>query len=512
MLEFSTVESNYWMLGQRPKVETLGQLMDVLAIQYGDRVLVDEYGGRALTYIEAAELVERISNAVAEVVNPNDRVVLHLPNGYHLFLACLGVARAGAVAVPINDQLTDIEVERIVAECEPALVVTAIEQIVGELGEPIAYVDQSDTAAVFYTSGTTGRPKGVELSHKALLSRLTPLTMLSGLGGVEAVYGLPLSHLMGFIFALSMSMAGVKVNFFPRFDAEAVLDAIESRRPQLFVGVPTMFRMLLEAGADSRDLHSIRVWFSSADAMPQDLARRFQDFGAMFTFPNGVSFGSAAFIEGYGMVELGGAVAAKVLPPLPFKIGLVPEQIRQLGDSIGVGLPFGGATLKVAGSNGAEVVPGVVGELWVKSPGSLKGYFRDRVATDRILDSDGWVRTGDLARRGPCGLIYFVGREKDVIKSGGYSIYAREVEEVLEEHPLVMEASVVGLEDRKLGEVPAAVVRIVQGSDLDETRLLDWCKDRLAHYKTPRKIRIVAELPRTETAKVRRGQLRSLFE
>ncbi|NNN10546.1 MAG: acyl--CoA ligase [Acidimicrobiaceae bacterium] len=493
-------------------VDTLGHLMSQVASRYAERVMVEEIDGQQFTFSQAEELVERLSNGVAKEVLPGQRVVISLANGYDLFFACLGVARAGAVAVPLSDQLTKIEVDRIIKECEPALVVRDLAQIYGDLGEPETQIDRHSTAAIFYTSGTTGRPKGVELSHKALLDRLNLMGVIGLVGPQSAAFGLPLSHLMGFIFALSMAMAGYKVYFFPKFDPKAVLDIIEQRRPQIFAGVPAMYRLLLEAGAENRRLNSINVWYSSADAMPTDLARKFQDFGSATSFGYSSSFGSAAFIEGYGMVELGGAVATRMFPSMPFKSTAIPAVFRELLDNAGIGIPFGGAELKVSDENGSEVTPGTVGELWVRNEGSLKGYFKDKNATDAILANDGWVRTGDLARRGPFGTVYFVGRAKDVIKSGGYSVYAREVEAVLEDHPDVAEASVLGIEDEKLGEVPVAAVRLMPRSRVSVAEIANWCQDNLAHYKVPRQIKIVSVLPRTDTAKVKREQLRELFE
>ena len=197
---------------------------------------------------------------------------------------------------------------------------------------------------------------------------------------------------------------------------------------------------------------SVRVWASGADAMPPELAERFKKMGATLTVPLLGALGEAAFAEGYGMVEVGGGVAAKVSPPfLGAASGL-------LGESFGFALP--GYDLRVVDDDGHEVAAGQVGELQVKGPGVLKAYWGDEAATAAVLTDDGWLRTGDLAQKGPLGLLVFEGRSKHVIKHGGYSVYALEVEQVLEQHPDVLEAAVVGLPDEKLGEVPAAVVRL----------------------------------------------------
>ena len=196
------------------------------------------------------------------------------------------------------------------------------------------------------------------------------------------------------------------------------------------------------------------------------------------------------------MVELAGGVAVKVSPP-GFDLPLVP-------------LPR--YSLKAVDDEGAEVARGEVGELVVKGPGVLKGYHGSEEATRRVLTPDGWLRTGDLARRGPFGLVTLAGRKKHVIKHGGYSVFAVEVETSLEEHPDVAEAAVVGLPDDRKGEVPVAVVRCAPGSSLTEDALLAWCRENLAEYKAPVRVRLVDELPRTGTDKVAKDELLALFE
>jgi acyl-CoA synthetase (AMP-forming)/AMP-acid ligase II len=262
-----------------------------------------------------------------------------------------------------------------------------------------------------------------------------------------------------------------------------------------------MYRTLLESGAAERDLTSVRVWISGADVMPAEVARRFKSFGATATLPLVGAVGEAAFVEGYGMVEVGGSVAAKVSPPL-LPVGL--------GDSLGVSMP--GWKLKVADHEGRSVLPGQVGELQLRGPGVLRGYWGDQAATDAALTPDGWLRTGDLVRSGPFGTVMFHGRAKAVIKSGGYSVYPLEVESDLEEHPDVLEAAVVGLPDDTLGEVPVAAVRLRPGAKVTGAQLVVWAGVRMAQYKAPREVVVVDDLPRTGTRKVQRERLLPLFE
>jgi acyl-CoA synthetase (AMP-forming)/AMP-acid ligase II len=305
---------------------------------------------------------------------------------------------------------------------------------------------------------------------------------------------------MGFVTLLGLSVAGVPAAFLPRFSAVRVLDLIEQRRVSAFVGVPTMYRMLLEAGAGFRDLTSVRIWMSGADVMPPELAREFKSMGASATVPFIGPVGEAAFVEGYGMVEVGGGAAAKVSPPL-LPVGL--------GDSLGVPLP--GWRFRVADAEGRSVPPGQVGELQLKGPGVLRGYWGDPTATAAALSEDGWLRTGDLVRAGVLGMVAFQGRSKHVIKSGGYSVYPLEVEADLEEHPDVLEAAVVGLDDDHLGEVPVAAVRLRPRAKVTTEELVEWAAQRMAHYKAPRRVVVVDDLPRTGTRKVQREHLVHLF-
>lgn len=490
---------------------TLGNLSDHLASVHGDRPLVEEAAesGLRLSYREAAERVGRMAATVAARAGAGDRVVLALPNRYDLVLSALAVSRAGAVPVPLNSELRDSEIELVAADAGATWVVRSSQELLGPEGVPPAFppaaavpANPADVAAIFYTSGTTGRPKGVRLTHRSLLgqTRATALYPVR-LREDEAVLGLPLSHIMGFVAVLSMAVAGIPVYFLPHFRPDEVLDAIEDRGATIFVGVPAMYRLMDEAGAGERNLKSVRLWASGADTMPPELARKFQRMGASLTLPGlGIPVGEAAFIEGYGMVETGGGVAVKM--SLPW-LRLLP------GDSVGIPLPP--YRFRVVGPDGLDVPTGQVGELWVKGPGVLEGYHGDDDATREVLTADGWLRTGDMARRGAFGMVHFAGREKDVIKRGGYSVYAVEVEGVLEGHPAVVEAAVVGLPDDRLGEVPAAAVRLAPGQEVSESALTEWAVEHLAPYKVPSRILVVSDLPRTGTRKVRRAEVRQLF-
>ncbi|WP_426574137.1 class I adenylate-forming enzyme family protein [Aquihabitans sp. McL0605] len=481
---------------------TLGTLMEQVAAVHGSRTLVVEPDtGLALTMEEAAVLVDGWAAGVAQVTEPGDRVVIATPNGYEQLLLTLAVSRAGRVPAPVNAQMAPGEIRHVVADSGASLVIRHATELPGtEHFGPAVPADPSSIGALFYTSGTTGKPKGAELTHAGLLGGMSLAALLpTELHRDELVLALPLAHIFGFAIAVGAACAGVPVHFLPRFHPVLVLDAIEERRATVFAGVPAMYRMLEEAGAAHRDLTSVRVWISGADAMPSDLAHRFKRWGATATLPLIGPVGEATFAEGYGMVETAGGVAVRVSPPL------IPAA---LGGSMGVPLP--GVRFKVVDADGQEVPIGGVGELWLTGRGVLKGYHGAPEATRGALTDDGWLRTGDLARRGPLGIVNFEGRMKDVIKRGGYSVYAVEVEQALEEHPQVLEAAVVPVPDTRDGEVPVAAVRLAPGETVESLDLPSWAAERLSRYKVPARFVAVAALPRTGTDKVQRREVVAL--
>ncbi|MGI8754925.1 MAG: class I adenylate-forming enzyme family protein [Acidimicrobiales bacterium] len=482
---------------------TLGTLMDLVAGVYGRRVLVDEDGGSVLTAEQGADRVDRWAGGIAAQSQPGDRVVLATANGYDQFLLTLATARAGRVPAPVNDQMSASEVDHVVTDSAAALVVRDAADVDGAERFGVATpAEPNAVGALFYTSGTTGKPKGAELTHKSLLGAMSMAAALpTELHRDELVVALPVAHIYGFSTMLGAACAGIPVRSLPRFNPVRVLDDIESRRATMFAGVPAMYRMLLEAGAAERDLSCVRIWVSGADAMPSELASAFKKMGATFTLPLIGPVGQSVFAEGYGMVESGGGVAIKVSPPL------LPAS---LGGSMTAPLP--GNHFRVVDEAGKEVAVGEVGELLLSGPGVLKGYHGAPEATAGALTDDGWLRTGDLARRGVFGIVNLEGRMKDVIKRGGYSVYALEVERSLEEHPDVLEAAVVPLPDKRDGEVPVAAVRLRSGATLASADLAGWATEHLSRYKVPVRFVVVEDLPRTGTGKVQRAKVVALVE
>ena len=485
---------------------TLASLASRVAAAHGDRALIATPSGSSWTAAQIAGAVEHASASLSARIDAGDRVLVDFPNGPELVLGCMAVCRAGGVAVPVNDASTDIERAHVKRDCGATLVLTDASLLAPReisRAHTISHEQNpADVAVLLYTSGTTGKPKGAALTHRGLLSSTRRLALMpTGLRRDEVVMALPLAHVMGFAGFLSTLTAGMPAFVIPRFRPDTVLDAIEQRRSTIFVGVPAMYRMMLEAGAQKRDLTSVRVWMSGADAMPPDVARQFQRFGATATLPIiGAPVGQAMFVEGYGMVELSGAAIMKVTPP--YAGGL-------LSKARGVTMP--GYRTRIVDENDATVKVGQVGELLVTGPGVLDGYYGDTAATSATRTADGWIRTGDLARRGPAGTVEFVGRAKDVIKVGGYSVYAAEVQAALEAIDGVAEAAVVALADARKGERVAAAVRALPGATLDPAQLQTAAAESLAAYKVPSVIVVVDELPRTTTGKIKRNELRDLL-
>ena len=488
----------------RGKDLTLGVLMDRLVAIHGNKAMLEEaHNGRIRTFAEVAADVDRWAGAIHARTAPGDRVVLTTGNTYDQFLLVLAASRAGRLPAPVNSQMAPAEIDHVVEDSGASLVVESAAQL--DDGIPLGHsepADVRDVAALFYTSGTTGKPKGAELTHRGLFGGM-PLAALAPRRGSrdELVAGLPVAHIFGFTLVVGAACGGVPVYFMEKFNPVKALDAIEARRATVFAGVPAMYRMLMEAGATERDLKSIRLWISGADAMPQELSAKFKKLGATLRLPVVGSVGEASFVEGYGMVETGGGVALRVSP------AMLPGA---LGGSMGLPLP--GNKFKVVDEEGKEVPVGGCGELLLQGHSILRGYHGAPEATAAAFTADGWLRTGDMARRGPFGAVNFEGRIKDVIKRGGYSVYAVEVEQGLEQHPGILEAAVVPYPDDRDGEVPVAVVRMHEGQTLDVDALRAFAEKNLARYKVPAHFVEVDDFPRTGTDKIQRKKVADLVK
>jgi acyl-CoA synthetase (AMP-forming)/AMP-acid ligase II len=522
----------------RDRSVTVANLVDELLRRKGDcEVSVGDGGAFHLAELHA--YICRIDGFLRRTIvfAPGQPVAVYCTNNRRCFHWFLGIIRAGGIAVPLNPQLSLNEVRRILAESGTEILVTdkaVFERSIGgrsaldvrtwiqaddeaetlegfarvpsgdaETGAPFppAAINPAATIAVFHTSGTSGFPKGAALSSNALLGARSS-TVLAGvfLGPRDlALIALPWSHIMAVSIALYGLMAGIRGCFLDRFEVAGALDLIERHGITTVVGVPAMFARLVNSNPEPARLRSVRAWLSASDHLPIEVRQQLRNFGALLRLPGGRRL-PPVLLNGYGMVELGGlAMMGIELPHLPGS-----------GDLCFPLPPF---RIRVADENGRPVRAGVTGECQIRRRGLAPHYWKDKGDGQGLLTSDGWLRTGDLATRNRLGLIRLAGRMKDVIKSGGYSVYLRELDEALQAHPAVERAMAFGLPHKEKGEIPAAAVEARAGSEVSESELLEWCRGKLAGYKAPRRIWILESggLPRNDNGKLLRRVLRERY-
>jgi acyl-CoA synthetase (AMP-forming)/AMP-acid ligase II len=513
---------------------TVANLVDELVRRKGDcEVSTDDAGPFHLTDLLAD--LRRIDAFLRSEVGlqPGQPVAVYRTNDRFCLHWFLAIIRAGGIAVPLNPQLSLTEVRRILDDSGTELLVTDTAVFEKRIGDrkalnvrtwiqadnepetmdgflragaagaafaPVA-IDPAATVAVFHTSGTSGFPKGAALSSKALLGARAS-TVFAGLfmGPKDlALIALPWSHIMAVSIALYGLMAGIRGCFLDKIDVESALKLVERHRVTSMVGVPAMFARLVNSHPDPDRLKTVRVWLSASDHLPDEVREKIRQFGSLLRLPGGKRI-PPVLLSGYGMVELGG------LAMMGVGISLVPSSAEWY-------VPVPPFRIRVVDETGRRVAAGVTGECQVRRRGLAPHYWKDKENRSGLLTSDGWLRTGDLAIRNRFGLIRLVGRMKDVIKSGGYSVYVRELEEAVMAHPGVARAVAFGLPHKEKGEVPVAAVELHEGAQPSENDLLEWCRGRLAPYKSPRRIWILqhGSLPENHNGKVLRRALQERF-
>ncbi|MEU1185067.1 long-chain fatty acid--CoA ligase [Streptomyces sp. NPDC005820] len=485
-----------------------GFLVDTAARQPARPAL--RLGERVIAYAELEERSARVAALLrAEGVRPGDRVALMLPNVPEFVVLYYGVLRAGAVVVPMNPLLKARETEYHLTDSGASLLfewhqapgegaqgaaAAGVRQLAVEPAafagllsgyEPlpgVAETDDADVAVLLYTSGTTGRPKGAALTHGGLrhntevntvqVQRMTPDDVVVGC--------LPLFHIFGQICTMSVAVrAGASLTLVPRFEPQAVLDAIARDRATVFEGVPTMYAALLQHPSEA-DVSTLRMCVSGGASLPVEVLHGFER-----------RFGCAV-LEGFGMSETS--------PVVTFNH---PDRPRKAGS---IGTPIQDVEVRLLDEKGQDVPAGEVGELAVRGPNVMKGYWNRPEETAAAVP-DGWLRSGDLARRDEDGYFYIVDRKKDMIIRGGYNVYPREIEEVLHEHPAVALAAVVGVGHPHLGEEIAAAVVLRPGAAATPDELREFVKDRVAAYKYPREIWLMDRLPTGPSGKILKREI-----
>jgi long-chain acyl-CoA synthetase len=482
------------------------------------------FGGAATTYRQLDEESGRFAAGLREIgLGPGEVVALQLPNVPQFLSAYFGALKAGMVVLPLNPLLMAPELEYHMGDSSARVLIgfegihaeasRACQQfgvplyLVGsgsgplpegarpasqlqsstpleEPGGDVVPCDPGDTAVLVYTSGTTGRPKGAELTHFQLYMNAT---IAGGLFGVRnddvALAVLPFFHVFGLSSVINVFIRyGGCLSIVPRFQPATVLDVLEKDRCTVIGGVPTMLHALALQDITGRDLSALRVAVSGGASLPEDIMRSFE-----------TKYGIEV-LEGYGMTETASSCS-----------------FNRPGDRrlLSIGKPLWGVTMRVGGPEDRPLPPGRehVGEILIRGHNVMKGYLGRREATAEALRG-GWLHSGDLGYMDEDGFYFIVDRVKDLVIRGGYNVYPREIEEVLYAHPDIVEAAVIGKPDERLGEEVVAVVVRRDGSDLTADQVIAYCRERLAVYKCPREIRFMTELPKGPSGKILKSALR----
>lgn len=490
----------------------------------GKEAIIDAATGATLSYQQLNERATRLANFLRQRcgVQSGDRISILAMNRAEILEAFFAAAKLTAILVPLNYRLTQPELQYILEDCEPKVLLyendfravverlrpeTAIQHYISldesaaaEISyeqalscastDPIEveHFDAEMPALIIYTSGTTGRPKGALLSHRMLTwnSINTNLNWDLVSTDITTVHA-PLFHTGGFnVLTLPLLHVGATVIILRAFDAARVLELIEQYRCTFFFGVPTMYQIMSEEPCfATTDFSSLRYFISGGAPCPVPLIEAYQKRGVAFT-------------QGYGLTEVG---------PNCFKLG-VADSVRKAGS---IGFPSFHSEARIVDEKGRDVERGAVGELILRGGHVCSGYWQNIEATDAAL-SDGWFYTGDLARQDAEGYHYIVGRAKDMIISGGENIYPAEVEAVLHDHPSVASAALIGLPDSKWGETPVAVIIKRPGDGVTADDIINFCEGKLARYKIPRHVFFVEEFPLLASGKIFKRLLKEEIE
>jgi long-chain acyl-CoA synthetase len=502
-------------------LESLGQVLPAAAAKYGDKTALIT-AERTLSFRELDALSSTLASSLVKLgVRPGDRVTLYAPNCWEWLVSYYGALKAGAVINPINVMLTPAEVAFVTRDCGASALIGSYDKLAPVLQsqaasltsivfgtqplsgaipfdeliaapvrfEPVA-VTPDALSTIAYTSGTTGYPKGAMQSHRAVILNGAMAAQLHAKTAADTVVSaLPCPHVYGNIVFNGAMMYGFTLVMHARFDAVEVLDSIARHRATMFEGVPTMYMYMLAHPDLSRfDLSSLSRCMVGGQTMPvakmQEVERRF----------------GCPLIELWGMTELAGL--ATTFPSYGY---------HTLG-SIGMPIPYCQARIVDVNDAATTMPDGEVGELMIKGPIVMLGYYGNEAATRETIEPDGWLHSGDLASMDASGRIFIVDRKKDMINTAGFKVFPAEIERVVAGHPAVAMVAVGSQPDELKGEIAKAYVVLKPDAIADEAAILRLCREQLAGYKVPRAIQFVADLPKTSTGKIMRRELRSLDE
>ena len=440
----------------------------------------------------------------------SDHVALLLPTAGVFPVATLASWILGRAVVPLNYLLARDELQYVIEHCDTDCVIT-----VGPMLDFLGYeptganllrledvnfrkpplprlphrASDSDLAAILYTSGTSGKPKGVMLTHGNLSANIRQVIERIEFTRSDKLLGtLPLFHSFGFtILTLVPLTIGCRIVYVPRFVPQRIVRAIREHRPTVMLGIATMFGALLKLkDATAEDFESLRLVVAGGEALPDAIFEPFRErFGV-------------TICEGYGLTETSPVTHCS----------LPDDYIRGT-----VGRSFPGVETKIVDPDTEQTQPvGATGEIRLKGPNVMRGYYKSPAETSAAFDANGYFRTGDIGKVDEDDRLSITGRLKEMLIIGGENVFPREIEAVLEEHPAIALAGVIGVPDDKRGEVPAAFVELNENTTASENELRAWCRERLAPFKTPRSVRIIEALPRTATGKILRRGLYALLD
>jgi len=529
----------FWNLVVRNRSICSANFVDRLAEVYGERPVffLDRtldysfFVGNVISYRTLSRFTNRIGNALLDLgVRKGDRVGLATYNRVELAFAEFACMKIGAIPVPLNFMLKANEINYQMENSGAKILITdpdvlrnnikdptrvpaiktwvmvsnrekppgfhSLGEIMNDAAEnltPTIPSSEDEVMIIFYTSGTTGVPRGAMLTDRNLMYTVRKYSLLFGILATNTrqlgLLVMPVAHTSGHQNLLILLSMAIPMYFVSRFDPEDVLKNIAKYRATFFAGIPTMYKMMLQAGAEKHDLTSIQVWGGGADAFSPDLVKKFREMSKRRRI--GISV-RPMFVHGYGMAESSGHIC--ISPPWgPRCAGWVVP----------------GIDYRIVDPEGTLVPDGEPGELEIMGPNVMKGYWNDTKKTEDAF-REGWFRTGDIMRMGKWRVVEFVDREKDVIKCGGYSIFPTEVEHHLAEHPKIERAVVVGVPHSLKGEMPVAVIKLREGEGATEEEFKTWAADRIGSYKRPRRYIMQESIPMTFSMKPLRKDLREL--
>lgn len=500
----------------------LAQYLEDTARRHPGKTAV-RFEGQSLTYHELNTRCNRLANGLKDAgLAAGDHCMVMMPNSIRVFIIYYALAKLGAVIVPVNFLFKKHELAHILADAQPKAFIGAdpylaeiqpamqsafdpalkfaigatpnsnfaeLDTVLGEREEFETHpVQDHDPLTILYTSGTTGVPKGVMLTHANHASEARILAEMRGKLDPEVVVigVLPLYHIYGITSVINVSIyLGCTIELLPHFDPGKVIDLVQSEKQTILFGVPTMYNRLIQvASQNPPQKSSLKFCVSGGSSLPVEFLHRFEKLLDTKIF------------EGYGLTE------APVCVENPYDRETKPGSI---------GLPIPEFSAKIVDDEGRELPPGENGELLIKGPGVMKGYWNRPDETGRTI-RDGWLHTGDIARMDEDHYIYIVDRKKDLVIRGGYNVYPREIEEVMYQIPGILEVAVFGIPHDDFGEEVAALVVLQEGARIDADEIREFVKQRVAPYKYPRIIKIVPDaLPKSGTGKILKKEIRKKF-